>query len=367
MTRPRWPRGGRRGSADARPRVLLVAMYPLERGLWGATTRITALRDALAAGVELEVISGTRRERIGPILRYLAAGRLRGLAGVYVESSTALPGPLDVALLGLARALGIRVLTYLRDAQQLFDEYYPLTSLKRRASRLLFRPATWALTAASSEVAFPSRGLAAAVRGDGEHATLLPPGARIGARVPIDPAARALLFVGGLRYAAHGGDLLIGAMEMARAEGHDVELICVCRAGEEPAPPYPGWLHIERAEGAEIDRLLPQVRATVTPRRRTPYNDLAVPIKVLEYLGYGRPLLVTDTRETAAIVRQAGCGLVVEDTVGALSAGMARIATAAPEELAAWGDAARQAAEANSWEVRAAQILQLLGIEVATA
>ena len=59
--------------------------------------------------------------------------------------------------------------------------------------------------------------------------------------------------------------------------------------------------------------MLPEVLASITPRRRTPYNDLAVPIKVLEYLGYGRPLVVTDATETAAIVASAGCGVIVRD------------------------------------------------------
>ena len=354
-----------RGHDGERPRVLLLSMYPLDRGLWGATTRITQLRDALGRRVSLDVVAGTRLRRAVAMARYLASGRLRGLAGIYVENATTLPGPADLLFLALARRRGIRVLTYVRDAQQLFPEYFAATTLKRRASRALFLPATRALMRVSTHVAFPSRGLAAAVLGDdrrAERALLLPPGARLTTAPPVDPAARALLFVGGLRYDAHGGPILMQAMEQARATDAALELICVSRRGEEPPGHLPEWVRLVRAQGREIDELLPSVLATITPRRKTPYNDLAVPIKVMEYLGYGRPLIVTDTIETAAIVRGARCGLVVPDTAAGLADGIITMAHAPAERVTRWGEAARAAAIANSWDSRASRVLELLGI-----
>jgi glycosyltransferase involved in cell wall biosynthesis len=343
----------------------MLSMYPLDRGLWGATTRITQLRDALASRVRLDVVSGTRSVRAAALTRYLAARRLRGVSAIYVENATTLPGPLDLAFLAMARARRIPILTYVRDAQQLFPEYYRVTSLKRRVSRALFLPATRALMRLSTTVAFPSPGLAAAVLGDArraKNAPLLPPGSRLTDAGPVNPAARALLFVGGLRYPAHGGSILLEAMQLARARSSDLELICVSRPGEEPAGPRPAWLRLVRAEGREIDALLPEVLATITPRRKTPYNDLAVPIKVMEYLGYRRPLIVTDTTETAEIVRAAGCGVVAPDTVQGLADGIAAVTNATADQLLRWGEAARTAAVANSWDARAARILDLLGI-----
>lgn len=350
---------------ERRPRALLLSMYPLDRGLWGATTRITQLRDALARRVDLDVVSGTPSVRARQMARYVARGRLKGLAGIYVENATSLPRPADLAFLVAARAHRIPVLTYLRDAQQLFPEYYPVNSLKRRASRALFSAATRALMRVSTTVAFPSRGLASAILRDerkAQLAHLLPPGARIADAPPLDPAARTVLFVGGLRLPAHGGTILLQAMERVRARGMEVTLICVSRAGEEPAGAAPPWLRVVRAQGPEIDALLPQVVASITPRRSTPYNDLAVPIKVMEYLGYARPVIATDTTETAAIVRSADCGVVVPDTADGLADGIAAVVQAPPARLIEWGEAARRAAAANSWDSRAEDVLNLLGL-----
>lgn len=343
-----------------RPRLLLLSMYPLDAGRWGPTVRIAHLRDELESLVRLDVVAGYRGPRRLALARYAASGRLRGLDGIYVESSSFLPAELDIAFLGLARALGVPVLTYVRDAYQLFDEYYAVDTLRRRIGRWAFRPSVGALRAVSSSLAFPTRGLATAVLGeDGASAPLLPPGSPDPVRVERRDGANRLLFVGDARLPAQGGDRLIGAVARARERGAAVELTVVGRPGQEPPAPHPSWLHVERAEGAQIAALLPDVMATVIPRPRTPYNDLALPIKLFDYLAYGRPLLVTDCPEQAAVVREADAGLVVDDDVEALAAGIARIASAPAEELDRWSAGAETAARSASWGVRAQRIVGL--------
>ena len=337
-------------------------MYPLDRGMWGPTVRITHLRDELARLVDLDVIAGARRPRRGQLMRYAFSGRMRGLAGIYVENSSTLPSETDLAFLALARLLGIPVLTYVRDAQYLFEEYYPATSLKRRLARALFLPAIWLLRRVSPRVGYPSRGLAAAVRDPDPEPLLLPPGSPRPADVPRQADARALLFVGGMRYAVHGLDLLVGAVERVRAEGHDLRVICVSRPGEEPPQPRADWLRVEHGAAEEIHALLPEVLATIQPRHRSPYNDLAVPIKVMEYLSYGRPLIVTDCTEQARIVREADAGIVVADDVESVADGLRRLVTASPEEIDRWSANATAAAEAASWAARASDIVRVLGV-----
>jgi len=319
------------------------------------------MRDALGRRVDLDVVSGTRLERARRLARYLNRGRLSGLDGIYIENSTALPGPADLAFLVAARVRHVPIVTYVRDAQQLFAEYFRADTPKRAVSRVAFLPLTRALMWLSDEVAFPSRGLARAVVGN-DGAQLLPPGARLAAASPIDPKARNLLFIGGLRVPAHGGQILLEGIELARDEGHAVELLCVCRPGEEPTGPLPTWVHVKRLEGAAIDGLLPDVLATVLPYRRTPYNDLAMPVKIPEYAGFARPMIVTDLTETARLVTENRCGLVVHDSAEGIAEGIARMVTSDPKTLAEWGRSARAWAEANTWDVRAARVLELLGI-----
>jgi glycosyltransferase involved in cell wall biosynthesis len=336
-------------------------MYPLDQGRWGPTVRISHLRDELRSLVDLDVIAGYRGPRRRELARYTLGGRLRGLDGIYVESSTFLPAELDIAFLGLARSLGIPVLTYVRDAYQLFDDYGRPTTLRATVSRWAFRPAVRALAAASTRMAFPTEGLGHAVMGDGAF-VLLPPGSPEPVDVPPRAGANQLLFVGDARLAAHGADRLRTAVDRVRESGPAIGLTVVTRPGQEPPGPYPDWMRLVHAEGDEVVALLPGVLATVIPRPRSAYNDLALPIKLFDYLAYGRPLLVTDCLEQASVVRDADAGLVTGDDPEALATGIAQLASAGAGERDRWSANAHAAARHASWSHRAREILALLTV-----
>jgi glycosyltransferase involved in cell wall biosynthesis len=335
-------------------------MYPLDVGMWGPTVRIMHLRDELARLVELDVIEGYRSARRRRLWGYALAGRQRGLDGIYVETSTFLPAETDLAFLALSRALGIPIVSYVRDAYQLFPEYYPRDTLKRRLGAAAFRPALRALGAVSTHLAFPTAGLAAAALGPDPGAVLMPPGAPPPVDVPRTANANRVLYVGDGRSRAQGADRLVAAVEAARSAGVDLELDVVSRSGEAPPSPHPPWLRVHRAEGSAIHALLPSVVATAIPRPRNDYNDLALPIKLFEYLSYGRPLLVTDCVEQARVVTGADAGLVTRDDPGSIADGLVRLATASPEQIARWSSNAAEAARAASWEDRARSIVNLL-------
>jgi len=335
-------------------------MYPLDRGMWGPTVRIKHLRDELATLADLDVVAAYRGPRRMGLLRYAFSGRLRGLGGIYVESSSFLASETDLAFLALARALGIPVLTYVRDAYQLFPDYYAADSARRWLGAKAFLPMLRAMRSVSSRLAFPTTGLAEAVGVAVDDAVILPPGAPPPVQVDRTPLANRLLFVGDARHAAQGVDRLISAVAIARERGVDVELTVVCRPGQEPPGGHPAWMRLERAEGAAIHALLPDVVATVIPRPRSAYNDLALPIKLMEYLSYGRPLIVTDCTEQARIVREADAGVITADTADSLAEGILRVITAPPGERGAWSRNAAAAARAAAWPERARTILGLL-------
>jgi hypothetical protein len=336
-------------------------MYPLDAGMWGPTVRISHLRDELARLVDLDVVAGYRGARRLALARYAASGRLRGLDGIYVESSSFLPAEVDLAFLGLARALGVRVLTYVRDAYQLFPDEYPRTSVRRWIGARAFGPALTALGAVSTAMAFPTRRLACAVLGAaGDAAILLPPGSPALVAVPRAETANRLLYVGDARLPAHGAERLIDAVRRARRRGTAIELLIVCRPGQEPPGPHPPWVRLARAEGRQINALLPGVLAAVIPRPRSAYNDLALPVKLFDYLSYGRPLLVTDCAEQAAVVREAHAGVIVGDDPEQLAEGVRRIASAPGDELDRWSYAAHAAASVASWRSRAERVVEWL-------
>ena len=338
-------------------------MYPLDERSRGPTVRISHLAEELSHLVDLDVVAGYRGGRRVELARYAASGRLRGLDGIYVESSTFLPAEADLAFLALARGLGIGVVTYVRDAYQLFPREYPASSLRQRLGVAVFRPMLRALRAVSTRLAFPTRGLADAVIGPdaGADALLLPPGAPPPVAIAREPGANRLLYVGDARLAAQGVGRLLEAVQLARDADLGIELNLVTRAGGEPRPPHPAWLHLHHAEDSAIHALLPRVAASVIPRPRSAYNDLAMPIKLFDYLSYGRPLLVTDCIEQARVVADGDAGVVSADDPAAMATAIAAILRAPGEQLERWAVNAHRLAGEASWGERAARIVAVLG------
>jgi hypothetical protein len=343
-------------------RLLFVSMYPLAEGNSGPTVRARRLLAALERRLPVDVVEGYRGPRRRAWLEYLFAGRLRGVDGVYVESSTALPSETDLGSLFLAKILGRPVMTYIRDAYQLFPDEYPMDTARQRFSRWAFPLAARLLGLCSTRLAFPSAGLARAVTPGETDPLLLPPGAPDPIRMLVGAGARSLLFVGDLRTPNQGGTNLLAAVDIARRRGADVDLLCVTPRGGEPPPPHPSWLRIERANADEITPLLADVVATVIPRVPGAYNDLAIPIKLMEYLAYGRPIIATDRTETAAIVRRAGAGLIVRDGAEGLAQGILDLCAATSSERATWSRRAHAEALASSWGARADALLNVLGL-----
>ena len=98
-----------------------------------------------------------------------------------------------------------------------------------------------------------------------------------------------LLFIGNARGDAAGGRRLLDAVSLAREAGSSVELTLVCRVGEEPDCELPAGVRVVRAEGTQVHALLPNVMATIIPRPKNRYNDLALPVKLFDYLSFSEP------------------------------------------------------------------------------
>jgi glycosyltransferase involved in cell wall biosynthesis len=106
---------------------------------------------------------------------------------------------------------------------------------------------------------------------------------------------------------------------------------------------------------------LDDVRVCVIPRRITPYADLAVPLKLMDYLGFGKPIVATACAETAAIVGPVEAALLVSDDAASIATAIERVLD--DDALAArLAGNARALAEApaSTWGARADTVLETL-------
>jgi glycosyltransferase involved in cell wall biosynthesis len=315
--------------------------------------RIALLAEALERRARLVRADRGRWQRLAALPRVL--WQLRGVDAVYVESPTGATMPWDLLVLAVARAMRLPVGIYFRDAYQLFRDLYPPGTLRQRLSDLAWRVSLRFLRGLATVRFVPSAGLAAALRLGG--AVLLPPGTD--PRQPnLGPGDAPLVAYVGALNAADGFNRLLDAMVLVRAELPEARLLVV--SGGAPRE-LPAWVDVVAADRRDLPRLLAPARACVIPRPINRYTDLARPVKLVDYLSLGKPVVATRAAETAALLAPSDAGLLVADDAAAIAAGV--LAVLRDATLAGRLSAAARAlavAPGSSWDDRAAEIVERL-------
>jgi glycosyltransferase involved in cell wall biosynthesis len=340
-------------------------MYELD-GLDSAPkVQIKFISAALARQTSLEMIGGGRLSRARGCLRWLAGGGVRRVGAVYCEAPSASVMPTDLLFMSLMRLMGRPVGVYFRDAYQFFRDIYP-----RRYRRQLLTDLIWRVTMPMTRMVathrfVPSAGLAEVMRL--KDPILLTPGAD-----PETPnlgagAEPLVAYVGGNGW-ADGFDTLVEAVTLVRSEVPDARLLAVTAAlSPERLARLPDWVETRQAGRAEIPDLVKDARLFVIPRPITTYTDLAIPLKLWDYLSMGKPIVATEAVETAKILSASGGGIVTPATPRGLADGLLELLR--DQELAnAMASRARAFAcsPANTWDARAATIIEsMLGTPAA--
>lgn len=146
------------------------------------------------------------------------------------------------------------------------------------------------------------------------------------------PNAPVVALVGGATR-GRGADLLIDACTLAREQVPDLKLRLalgnVSRRGylSALAEEYgrTPWIRFERVDYRTVSEFLKGTYACVVPHRQTFYLDLALPVKLFDYMAAGRPVIVTRCRAMAQLVEAEGVGVVTDFTPEDLAAGIVTV------------------------------------------
>jgi glycosyltransferase involved in cell wall biosynthesis len=342
--------------------ILVYGMYPLGRMDRAPEVRIAMMTEALGRQVHAERIAGGRLGRCRAWFGWAVRGGPRRVGAVYVENSTSSVMPTDLAFLALMRLLRKPVGIYFRDAYQLFRDVHPRTRKRQVLTDWLWRATTPLLKGVASVPYSPSRGLATALKL--KRPVLLPPGTDpslpqlgegdrdvVAAVVQIGPRS--------------GFDTLLAAMELVRNRRPKARLIVGSKAVPTSTASLPGWVEVAPVNRNTLAELLKPARVCVLPLPINAYTNLAVAVRLLDFLGLGKPVVATDTDEARALIAASQAGIATPDTPEGLAEGILRVLE--DDRLAA-----RMAAAARSyarspeatWDTRARTVLTSLGISV---
>lgn len=354
--------------------MVFHAPYPLGVGeLRASGVRPVRMRQAFAElGYDVIEVTGRGRARaraLADLTRRLRAG-LRVDFG-YGENSTMptlltephhLPThPLvDLSLLRLLRRHAIPTGMFYRDIYWRFPEYtervHPVVAA---GTRSLYHAELLAYKRWLDRVYLPSLRIADVVphlRSD--QVAALPPGGQI-VDAPASPRAResrrpfTVLYVGniGSYYRMH--DLV---KAVAGTPGVRL-LLCVpeeswSAARPEYTPVMGAEVEVVHRSGDGLRELFAQADVCSLMVQPSDYRDFAAPVKLYEYLGYGKPVLASAGTLAARTVEDGGFGWSVPYDADVLVARLSRLRDH-PEELAQATAGALAARPAHSWTARA--------------
>lgn len=319
-------------------------------------------------GYEVEVVEGTLWERGRQMYELIRSGKVASFSFCYAEPSTYPLNPfIDYTFYLALKARRIPIGLFYRDAYWKFADWFPYHGpnkwllLFRYWSDMLFLPKV------VSAFFFPSKMMASLFRFS-KPKFVLPPGGHIsheGEMAQFSSKVERAIYVGGISQ-RYGTDLLLDAFSLMNRECKlDLELVCREDEYISLRPLFEKyieaeWLHVHHLWGESLGPVYRRSDIALIPRRKDIYNDLAMPVKLFEYLSYGLPIVATNCTEMADFVRRNRIGIVVQDNPLSLAEGVLRIVRDQDLYRELKRNAKRTLENGNLWTDRAEQVAECL-------
>lgn len=309
-------------------KMLMHMPYPFPQELTsGSRVRPYHMYNAFRElGYEVELIAGHTLERKKQILDLIRHRNLNEIAFCYSEPSTLPVHPVwDYLLYFFLVKRRIPTGIFYRDAYWKLTKY-SYKGLKTRYPWLRYRLDLFVFSRVATVVFFPSQTMADLFSLIPPKVPLLP-GGQIMAREyylrPVDEIKR-VVYVGGISR-RYGLEILLQALDLAnRKVALNLELVCRQDEFIQQRPTfekYDGaeWLHVYHLTGKDLEQVYRRSAIAVIPLLKNTYNDLAMPVKLFEYLSYGLPVVATNCAEMANFISRNKVGLIAEDNAPSLA------------------------------------------------
>lgn len=275
---------------------------------------------------------------------------------------------LDYSIYLYLKRRGIPIGIFYADAYWRFPDYFNVRGIKRAELLLRYKSDLWLYNRVASALFFPSSSFADTFD-TRISKVILPPGGenRVDTERDLSQPVRAI-YVGGITY-RYGFDLLLRCFGLINQSRQAVlELVCrkqeldtasndIRRLLDSP------WLNIHHISGEALEALYGTVHIGVVPIRRDAYNDMAMPVKLFEYLSFGLPVVVTDCPEMSRFVKKNGCGLVCKDDAQSLAKSIRLLISDRDLYKRLSRSAMRTILQDNLWEDRARTVVHVLSGE----
>lgn len=323
-------------------------------------------------GYEVDVVDGyspQRARRIEEVKNNLIRGQR--YAFVYSESSTmptlltdphhlpVRPG-LDFSFFATCKRYGVPIGLFYRDVYWKFPEYRRQVGFaKAEFAKLFYRYDLQKYRALIDKLYLPSLGMAEYVRPVPEHCfDELPPGH--GVECPSKEANMSsplrLLYVGGM-----GSHYRMQAAFKALERLEGVSLTVCTREAEwvdakrEYADSLTGRVTVVHKNGRDVEELYAECHIAMLFVEPQSYREFAMPFKLFEYLGHGKPVIASQGTLVGDFVERSGIGWTIPYDSQELARTLSLLLEE-PHRIATRIEMVRQVAQEHTWEKRAIKV-----------
>lgn len=330
-------------------KILIYYPFPLRKSISGSAVRANKMIEAFSKfakerNLELIKVVGSSSERKKIIKSIYKSIDPRDVLFCYVESST-LPLWLtdndhiprhpfvDWKFLRYLKKNNIPIGLFYRDIYWKFNDHFPFKGLTRWIMKILYRIELAIFKKYVDRFFLPSIEMNKYLGLSENIIITLPPGGellvnQIEKKIGRDDEILNVIYVGGINK-RDGLDLLLETFDKVNKDNILAKLYLVCRekdykVNKNTFKPYvkKTWLKVLHAYGEHLKPIYENADIAIIPRRRTVYNNFAVPVKLFEYISYGLPIIATNCEAQARIIKEFQLGIIVKDNSEALADGI---------------------------------------------
>lgn len=186
-------------------------------------------------------------------------------------------------------------------------------------------------------------------------------------KLPLPPACRndlynedillkrKIIFVGAISKQC-GIQLLLEAFDLLNENKQDlIYLNLVCRNINDYIIPYINkpWLKIFKGySGDSLKNIYADSDFAIIPREKDVYTDFAVPVKLFEYISFGKPIISTDCKETRKVIEKYDIGIICDDNPQSIKKAIIKIYHDYDNNIIEYKKNLRKAINENLWSTR---------------
>lgn len=298
--------------------ILYITFVDFNEQKSGSSVRPKKMYDAFnRIGIKVELLEGQQNKKLKrwkKVIEYFKKIRKNKYDACYIEPPS---GPIfnfcdHLLMLYISKIKKVPVGIFYRDAFWKLSEWYSKKGLKTKIIVLMHK-FDWAIIKLVSKVIyFPSQTFADYF--DFDNKVILMPGAEIIDNLR-DGENNSFIYVGGVD-GSYGANLLLESFKIAHEKNNLLKLNLVCREENDVIRKYKneGWLNlfIGKSGDNELKEVYDRSKYSIITLIPGVYSNLAVPIKLFEYMSYEKPIVSTNCLEIEKIINKYYIGKIAE-------------------------------------------------------